>query len=199
MLLSVITPVWNGESWILKALQSVPKRNDIEIIVVDDCSDDGTYEVVSLYKQYANQNIILLHNDLRLRPGGSINRGLDVAQGKFVVQLDSDDYLNTKNFNSMLELNRPEDLIFFPMQINDGSVWNPSDGLQTLCDHCCLYKRSLVGDTRHEKGNWATGFNFHHQILDKPHTEYYFNKIVYYYNYPREGSNLDLGKKGLLD
>jgi hypothetical protein len=61
-----------------------------------------------------------------------------------------------------------------------------------------MYRRSIVGDTRHVDGKTGTGRKFHNDILSKPHTEYYFNKVVYYYNYPREGSNLDLAKKGLL-
>ena len=197
MKLSVIMPVRNGEPWILKAIKSIPERPDIEIIVVDDDSEDGTLELVETYKKYTNQNILILHNDERLRMCGSINKALDVAQGEFVVQLDCDDYLNTENFNELLNLNRTEDLQFFCNRINNGDVWNP-EKKKGICDHICLYKRSFVGDLRHEYAKFGSGWNFHQSLLKKPHTESYFNKICYYYNFPREGSNYDLGVKGLL-
>ena len=197
MKLSIIMPVRDGEKWVLNALQTIPERDDIETIVVDDCSTDGTYEVVSLFKRYSDRNIILLKNTERSYVGGSINHALDVAQGEYVVQLDSDDYLYTFEFNELLCEDHEEDLIFFCNQVNNGDIWSPEQ-TKGICDHVCFYKRSLIGETRHEDGKWGTGWNFHQTILNKPHTEYYSPRVVYHYNYPRENSNYDLGKRGLL-
>ena len=71
MKLSIIMPVRNGEEYVLKALESIPDRKDIETIVVDDASEDGTYSVVKLYKFYSDKNIILLQNDHQKYCGGS--------------------------------------------------------------------------------------------------------------------------------
>ena len=42
--LSVIIPAYNQEQLVLQAIDSIPERNDIEIIVIDDCSFDDTFE-----------------------------------------------------------------------------------------------------------------------------------------------------------
>ena len=196
MKLSVITPVRNGEEYILKALNSIPE-GDIEIIVVDDQSEDGTHEVVELFKKYSARNIILVKNKERKYCGGSLNVGLDIAQGDYVLQLDSDDYLYTDKFEQLLYENHSEDLIFFINRVNDGSLFDPSQ-TRGLCDHMCLYKRSLIGETRYGSGKWRMGWDFHNEILSKPHTEYFSPLVCYHYNYPRENSNYDLGMKGLL-
>ena len=197
MKLSVIVPVWNQEELVLRALNSVPVRNDIEIIVIDDNSTDGTYEEVEIYKRYSKKNIILLHSDTQLHPAGAMNWGIDVAQGEYITQLDSDDYLETYNFNELMNMGRTEDLIFFCNQANDGGIWNP-EKIGGICDHVCWYKRSFVGDIRMGKGKWGQGWAFHHAILAENPSKFYYDKVVYHYNYPREGSVYDLGKRGLL-
>ena len=195
--LTAILPVCNQEELVLRAIKSIPCRDDIEIIVIDDYSSDGTYEIINTYTQYSKQNIILLKNENKLYVGGSINKALEIAKGEYVAQIDSDDYVDTVNFNELLDMNRTEDLLLFHNQINDGSVWEP-ELIDGICDHVCWYKRSIVGDTRQGDGKWGQGWNFHQEILSKSPTKYYFDKVVYYYNYPRENSNFDLGRRGLL-
>ena len=89
------------------------------------------------------------------------------------------------------------DVIYFPNVLNSGEIWDPKI-LTSMCDHSCLYKRELIGNIRHEFGKTGTGYRFHFTVVNQPCTKYYFDKVCYYYNYPREGSNLDLAKKGLL-
>lgn len=198
MILSIITPVWNQEKLILRALDSVPERSDIEIIVIDDNSDDKTYGVVDTYKHCNSNTIHLLHNEERCRPCGCINRGLDIAKGKYVVQLDSDDYfdVNIKEFIDRL-YTHDEDIIFFNNQINNGDVWRPQM-MSGLCDHICMYKRAFIGELRHKYAKWGTGWSFHQTLLERDHTEFYTDIVLYHYNYPRSNSNYDLGVKGLL-
>ena len=196
MKLSILMPVRNGEKFILKALQSIPERDDIETIIIDDCSEDGTYEVVKLFSEYTDRKITLIKNQERKYCGGSLNVGIENAKGEYVLQLDSDDRLNTENLWALLDQNNKEDLIFFLNEINDGRIFSPKN--KEFCDHMCLYKRSLIGDTRYGNGTHGQGRKFHNEILAKPHTEFYSSMIVYYYNFPRQGSTLDLKTRGLL-
>ena len=191
--LSIIMPVWNQEELVIRALRSVPRRNDIETIVIDDASTDNTVKVIE--KNFPD--VILLKNSERIRAAASINRGLDIATGEYYMQLDSDDSILTGRLEDILTMNRPEDLIFFVNIVNNGDLWDPYIN-KTLCDHACLYKRSLIGNTRYGTGLWGQGWQFHHDILAKPHTEYYYREVMYLYNYPREGSNLNLAQRGLL-
>ena len=190
-------PVRNGEEWVLKAIQSVPDREDVETIVIDDCSEDGTYDVVKLFKKYSGRNIILIKNDERKFCGGSLNVGIEHARGEYIVQLDCDDFFYTGELNFLLNEGRTEDLIFFRNDINDGTIFDPETN-KGLCDHMCFYKKKLIGDTRYGSEKWRMGWPFHNEILAKVHTEYYSHRVVYHYNFPREGSNYDLGMKGLL-
>lgn len=92
-LISVIIPSYDRASYIVEALESVFNQNypSIEIIVVDDGSSDGTYEI--LEKQRDKGKITLLTHPKRANRGqsASLNLGLRRAKGNFISILDSDD------------------------------------------------------------------------------------------------------------
>ena len=48
--LSILTPVWNQEELVIKGLDSIPRRDDIEVIVRDDGSTDNTLANLKKYK-----------------------------------------------------------------------------------------------------------------------------------------------------
>lgn len=194
---SIIIPVYNQEKLILRALDSIPIRDDIEIIVINDCSTDKTKEVIENY-DFKNLTIII---DSPINEGcaASLNKGIDLAQGEYVLQLDSDDYLLTDKFNQFLDEVREshEDLIFFTNEINNGELLIPGE-TPGVCDHVCLYKRNFIEDIRYPRVRCAAGWTFHKHVLSKNPVEKYVDKVIYHYNFPREGSNFDLMKKGLL-
>ena len=59
--LTVIIPVYNRPERVVKALDSIPARNDIETIVVDECSTDNTLEVLKAYNRIP---ITILQNEV---------------------------------------------------------------------------------------------------------------------------------------
>lgn len=87
---SVIIPAYNVQEYISRAIESVLNQDfkDYELIVIDDCSTDDTYKVVSQYEQ-----VKLIHNKENLASGGARNVGLNCANGEYVIFLDADDYL----------------------------------------------------------------------------------------------------------
>jgi len=89
MIVSVIIPVKNRVDLISRAIQSVLNQTykRIEIIVVDDCSTDGTKELVNT--AFKNINLIINKESL----GGAVSRniGVDNSSGDLVAFLDSDD------------------------------------------------------------------------------------------------------------
>jgi teichuronic acid biosynthesis glycosyltransferase TuaG len=93
-LVSVIIPVYNGENFIKEAIDSVIAQTykNIEIIVVDDGSTDGTYQVISEYIQF--QNIFFLQHENSANLGVSKTRkfGIENSRGKYVSFLDADDF-----------------------------------------------------------------------------------------------------------
>ena len=64
MKLSVIIPVYNQQDLVIRALESIPAREDIEIIVIDDYSTDNTWNNLLDYRNehIEDKNIVLLYN-----------------------------------------------------------------------------------------------------------------------------------------
>jgi len=102
--ISVVIPMFNASSTIVRALDSVNNQsiNVKEVIVVDDGSVDESFKVVESYSCDSSLNIIVHHQKNR---GVSCarNKGLSIATGKYVAFLDSDD----EWVSSKLELQMP--------------------------------------------------------------------------------------------
>lgn len=88
---SIIIPTYNRRHQIGKAIESVIAQShvDIEIIIVDDGSSDGTTEWLST--AYPDSRIRLLNNFRKKGPAGARNTGLLEAKGDYIAFLDSDD------------------------------------------------------------------------------------------------------------
>lgn len=89
---SVIMPCYNDGKYIRESIDSVKRQsyNNIEIIVVDDGSDDE--ETLKILQSLGNE-VILLHTD-HLRPAGARNYGISKATGKYIMPVDSDDTID---------------------------------------------------------------------------------------------------------
>ena len=91
---SVIIPVFNKNVYLdvcLKSVLSSPS-DDLEIICVDDCSTDGSYETLLNYSA-SNSRIRLYRNEENLGVSYSRNKGIELAEGEYILFLDADDYL----------------------------------------------------------------------------------------------------------
>ncbi|MBO6292856.1 MAG: glycosyltransferase [Selenomonas sp.] len=90
--ISVIVPLYNAGKYLQEAIDSVLAQTfqDFEIIVVDDCSTDGSWELVNrLYGE--NDKVSLYRHESNKTAGGARNTGLEHAKGKYIAFLDSDD------------------------------------------------------------------------------------------------------------
>lgn len=191
---SVVVAVYESKEMALRAIDSIPDRDDIEAIIIDDCSKDNTYQL--LMDNYGGRaNYTILRNEKNIGSSFTLNRGIDLAKGEYYVQLDDDDIFYTEAMNKVIDM-ADMDLVWFNMQVNNGDVWSPNV-MKEICDHGCLYRMSIVGKTRHPKRSFDSGVFFHREIISKPHTERYTNMIAYGYNFPRVGSQMDLANKGL--
>ena len=92
--ITVITPFYNVHQFIDGYFTKLSQQtffNQIEVIWIDDCSNDGTYERLLTYSKRYN-NIILIRNESNRGSGYSRNRGLDLSNGEYISFLDSDDW-----------------------------------------------------------------------------------------------------------
>ena len=89
---SVVIAAYNIEDYIAKCINSVLTQSykDYELIVVDDGSSDNTKNEI---KKFGDQVKFIEHEQNRFL-GGTRNTGIEVAQGKYILFIDGDDYLN---------------------------------------------------------------------------------------------------------
>ena len=92
---TIIIPVYNSEKFIKKCITSILNQNffDYEIIIINDCSTDRSSKICQKLKHDNLNKIKLIRNDKNLGAGQSRNLGLKYASGKYIIFLDSDDYL----------------------------------------------------------------------------------------------------------
>lgn len=114
-LISIIIPSCNRKEFLCKAINSVLDQSykNIEIIIVDDASKDGTEEYVK-QKYENNSNIKYYKNDVNMGAGASRKRGLSYAQGDYLIFMDDDDYyIDYRFFESAIKILLSNDKISF--------------------------------------------------------------------------------------
>lgn len=198
MKVSVVIPVYNQESLIERAIRSIPRRDDIEIIVVDDGSTDDTWnKLVTIGIELNDPNFIVLHNRKNMGVGYTVNRGLDIADGEYIVLLGSDDYFYTDEFLKAMEQLDGTDLVYFDLKVNDGSIFKlTEESKRNLCGSTKFMRKEFVGDTRNPDIRQGEDWFFYDELLKKNPTERFTNLIVKHYNFPRKGSLTDIAVNG---
>lgn len=202
--LSIIVPVYNQPELIVRALDSIPRRDDIEVIIIDDGSTDDTFAVCTKYAaDHTDLYIRLISYPDNRGLGHAKNVGYDNCRGEYIHQLDSDDYLYTDVYNSVVDLlgnSRHEDIICINLVTNNGYVMRVNEANKHgYCGGGChFYKRLFLGKSRCPEVRAAEDYALNEELLAKPHTEYFTDMNAYHYNFPREGSLYDLLKRGLL-
>ncbi len=113
MLISIITVVFNNRDKISHTIESVISQtyDDIEYIVIDGDSTDGTIDVIKLYKK--NINIIISEKDNGLYD--ALNKGISIASGEVVGFLHSDDFFANEHVVALIAnkfINNNADIVY---------------------------------------------------------------------------------------
>lgn len=89
-LVSIVLPVYNGENYLAQAIESLLNQSlqDFELIVINDCSTDGTEEVIH---SFADPRIVYAKNERNMHLIPTLNKGLSLAKGKYIARMDHDD------------------------------------------------------------------------------------------------------------
>ncbi len=103
-LVSVIMPSYNAERFVGEAINSVISQTltDWELLVIDDCSKDGTQRTVAEFAE-KDSRIQLLVNDVNMGAAKTRNKGLALCRGQYVALLDSDDYYKPDMLQKMVD------------------------------------------------------------------------------------------------
>lgn len=106
--LSILVPAFNEESTVRQILDKIttvdlPQDMAKEIIVIDDCSTDATFDLVSRYKQEnGNADIQLIQHQKNSGKGSAIHTGIQNATGNFIVIQDADLEYDPKEYAILL-------------------------------------------------------------------------------------------------
>lgn len=127
---SVIIPVYNAQTTIERCLKSLVEqnRNDVEIITINDGSVDNSAEIMAEFAQKYN-NIVVINQE-NSGVSKTRNHGLDLAQGRYITFVDSDDYVS-KDYFAVLDSMDDSDLGVFDSQ-DIGSNRNSSELFEKL-------------------------------------------------------------------
>ncbi|NET73661.1 MAG: glycosyltransferase family 2 protein [Sphaerospermopsis sp. SIO1G2] len=106
---SVIIPSYNTEKYLAKAINSVLKQtfDDLEVIIVDDGSTDGT---VTVAKSFSDPRVKVFVNSENLGAAATRNRAIEEATGRWIAVLDSDDWYARERLEKLIQIAYSENL-----------------------------------------------------------------------------------------
>lgn len=154
---SIIIPNYNKEKYINECLESIFNQDidtdKYEVIVVDDGSNDNSIDIIKKYP-------VKLFHTQRKGAGGARNLGIEKAEGKYILFLDSDDFLTNSDVLSKLDkMVDNQDIIslaytkdnFGEITVNvekEDSIEEKIEKTRLLGCPVKCFKRELIGDTR---------------------------------------------------
>ncbi len=155
-LISIIVPVYNVEAYLKRCIESIINQTykDIEIILVDDGSTDNSSKICDEYKN-KDKRIKVIH---KVNGGLSSarNRGLDIAKGKYIGFVDSDDYISPKMYEILYKelINNKADMAMCDSIYikNDNKIIN--DYNITIFTKKDAIKRLLTTDNKVNPSAW---------------------------------------------
>ena len=129
---TIIIPHHNIPNLLRRCLHSIPSRDDIQIIVVDDCSDEiYKSDLLSIEKEFLNADFY--YSGICKGGGAARNIGLQHAKGKYVLFADADDFFNYCIGDVLNEyINETCDIIFFNANCLDTDTYLPKNRIQHL-------------------------------------------------------------------
>ena len=137
-LISIIIPVYNAEKYIHRCIKSVVNQSykELEIIAVNDGSTDDSLSICETLA--AQDNRIKVFSQINGGVSKARNTGLRLAKGKYVMFLDSDDYMLPDMCKTMLDVlhNKQADCVICGIQEPEGGLWCPQRNIDysTLVD-----------------------------------------------------------------
>ena len=102
---SVIVPAYNVEDTLFDCVASLIMQTlqEIEIIIVNDCSTDHTFMCMQMLEEKFPDKLIIIDSNENRGPGGARNLGLEYASGEYIGFVDSDDYVSKDMYEKMYD------------------------------------------------------------------------------------------------
>lgn len=169
---SFVIPTYNAERWISKAIYSCRNQTikQIEIIVVNDASTDGTKDIINWHSK-DDTRVKAIHLLTNAKSGHARNVGNDAAQAEYILMLDSDDLAardRVKHTITAFELKKA-DLVYGSFYGMDtlgntsvkmvSSQFNPEHSKKEkynfICHSTMAYTKELAKKLRYDEEKWV--------------------------------------------
>lgn len=206
---SIITPVYNSFHLMNRYFESLNNQTytNFEVILVDDCSSDDSFEKLKEYSKNTRINIQVYQTDKNAGPGNARNIGMDNANGEWITFIDNDDWVDAdllEKINLIIEKENVNCVIYdyYITSGEDkkiaGSMFCGKTGIIPVSD-CMIYARNhTVGKFYKLSDCTENGIRFPHlrrcedvafvcRAIDACGSVYYFKEAKYYY-YQRKSS-----------
>ena len=217
--LSVIVPVYNVESYLKRCVDSILEQTfeEFEVILVEDGSLDNSLEICNKYSE-SDKRVKVIHK----KNGGlssARNAGLNIAKGKYIAFIDSDDYVSKDMFKTMINLafSSNYDIVscgfrrFYESRCNEsvckGTIYKYSN-IEALANYLLeydnvnrkidtvvwnkIYKRELFNDITFPEGKIYEDGYVTYKLLYKASNIAHIDDELYYY-FQRQDSISNLG------
>lgn len=99
---SVLLPVFNGEKYIRKTIESILDQtfDDFEFIIINDCSTDLTEQIIL---SFTDSRIRYISHTKNMRLIYTLNEGIAIARGKYLARIDADDIAFKERLNEQVQ------------------------------------------------------------------------------------------------
>lgn len=202
MKLSILIPVYNQERLIITALDSIPRRDDIEVLVRNDGSTDNTLKNLLAYQQKCPELNLTVYTDATNHGvAWTKNRLFESACGEYVHFHDSDDHVDTELYSGLIDGLCGEDVYVMNLIVNTGNVYeiNAENHMHYCAQIARLIRREFAEGLTFPEDVRAGDDGVYAVALENRHPSTVYTGVpAYYYNYPREGSLTDMRLKGIL-
>ena len=218
--ISVIIPVYNVEPYLRKCLDSVCGQTykNLEIIVVDDGSTDGSPAICDEYAEKDNR-IICIHQE---NAGLSCarNAGIDAATGDWIAFVDSDDWIDTDMYETLMwtaESTKADIVECGTKDCSTEGALRKYKGTGTIIEKKPaqvisgiyqgdvrfevwnkLWRRETIGDIRFIKGQVSEDVHFDRLVFAKAEKTAYVDKFMHNYLIQRPGNTNSSFKKARM-
>ena len=198
---SIITPQFNSFELMDNYFESMEKQRfkQFEIIIVDDCSTDGSYEKLQQYIKCSSLSISLFQSEKNSGPGNARNIGISNASGEWITFVDNDDWvdefflekidkiINQENVNCVIcdyyTWNEGSTKIAHSMYINSPGYKTVSECMVSARNHTFgkFYKLSKCCDVRFPVVRRCEDVAYVMQAIASCESVFYYNMPLYYY------------------
>lgn len=200
--LSILVPVWNQEKLVIRALNHIPRRGDIEVLVRDDGSTDNTLPNLLAYcDDHPDLRMFIYSNGVNKGLYYTTNRLFEDCKGEYFHIHNSDDYVDTDAYNRLIDRLGTMDVLGMSLKVNNGTVWELNESTNRI--HCAqairfIRKAFVDGLKWNEEMKAASDYYYNEDMLKRNPVIEYSGEVAYMYNFPREGSLVNLRSRGII-